>query len=384
MTTDVRTLLHGAADTPTRDPDITRALATAHARRRRARGLGALAAVVVIALGVGALLVGGGGDGSRVAIGPRQGAVEIPSGWRTIHADPGLSMSIPSDWVETDTGILRFESIGYHSLGAGSAPGLLDPRGCEADLPLSFGTVVLVQEVPSDPAVLLRDPDISPPLVDRPTDFTSSEPLLLGYCDTPNAIALREWLIRDQSRRSFMLLLYTRAADGDDSDQVTLGERVLNTLRVEPLGAPPTTTVPLTTTPAPPSVALPTITTLPTFVPSTDDERAIQALVERWLGGDHTEESQRAVIEDAESILDALRQGLAQYPDRLPYYTGSLDALAFEGPDRASIRFTLYYKGQPAYTRDGDVVRVDGQWKVTRATECAFLAQGGIACPPPS
>jgi hypothetical protein len=119
-------------------------------------------------------------------------------------------------------------------------------------------------------------------------------------------------------------------------------------------------------------------------VASTDDERAIQALVERWLGGDHTEESQRATIEDADSILDALRQGLAQYPDRLPFYTGSLDALTLKGPDRASIRFTLSYKGQPAYTRDGDVVRVDGQWKVTRATECAFLALGGINCPPPT
>jgi hypothetical protein len=121
---------------------------------------------------------------------------------------------------------------------------------------------------------------------------------------------------------------------------------------------------------------------VPAFVASTDDERAIQELVERWLGGEHTEESQRAAIEDADSILEALRQGLAQYPDRLPFYTGSLDALTFEGVDRASIRFTLYYKGQPAYTRDGEVVRLDGQWKVTRETECAFLALGGIKCPP--
>jgi hypothetical protein len=384
MTTDVRTLLHGAAEAPSGGPDITRALATAHARRRRARGLGALAAVVVVALGVGALLVGGGGDGSRVAIGPRQGAVEVPSGWRTIHADPGLSMSIPPDWVETDTGILRFESIGYHSLGAGSAPGLLDPRGCEGDLPLSLGTVVVVQEVPDDPAVLLRDPDISPPLVDRPTDFTSSEPLQLGYCDTPNAIALREWLIRDQSGRYFMLLLYTRAADGDDSDQVTLGERVLNTLRIEPLGAS-TTTTPLTTTPAPPSLAPPTITTVPAFAPTTDDERAIQELFEAWLR-DHPDDDTRRMVEDADALLPSIHEGLAQHtPEDLAQYSGSVSAIRMLDADHAEVQYTLLHGGQPQFgLRTGTAVRIDGRWMVSRATECALLSLGGITCPPPS
>ena len=99
MTTDVRTLLHDAADAPTRGPDIGGALQRARDRRRRRRGVGALVAVVVIALVTGAVaLGGGGGDDARVAIGPRQGVSEIPDGWKTVHADPGITVSVPATW----------------------------------------------------------------------------------------------------------------------------------------------------------------------------------------------------------------------------------------------------------------------------------------------
>jgi hypothetical protein len=435
MTTDVRTLLHDAADTPTRDPDITRALATAHARRRRARGLGALAAVVVIALGAGAFALGSAGDdGASVAIGPRQTGSTIPDGWNEVTADPGISIAIPPEWNSYDFGRT---DVAERRIAVGTSDpeeqfpfACADPRVDPATIP--GGTWISVWEYPADSQSVVSPADGSVrPVELRPSTFAGRS---TAECDTgvftdmafrdAGRVFLARVVVRPSLSEARLELkaqlealhsqinglipqvaghppneanlsaqlraleneysnLYDRYALRGSDPAVELAAQVLDTLRVERIGVS-SPTLPVTTTPVPPSVALPTITTLPTFAPSTDDERAIQALVERWLGGDHTEESQRATIEDADSILDALRQGLAQYPDRLPFYTGSLDALAFEGPDRASMRLTLYYKRQPAYTRDGDVVRVDGQWKVTRATECAFLAQGGITCPPPS
>jgi hypothetical protein len=380
-------------------------------------------------------LGGGGDDGTSVAIGPHQTRSDIPDGWKELTADPGISIAIPPEWNSYDFGRA---DVAERRIAVGTSDpeeqfpfACADPRVDPATIP--GGTWISMWEYPADSQSVVSPTDGSVrPVELRPSTFAGRS---TAECDTgvftdvafrdagrvflarvvvrpslsearlelkaqlealqsqigalipqvaghpPNEASLSAQLRALQHEYSN---LYDRYAQRGSDPAVELAAQVLDTLRIEPLGGSSTTTVPVTTMPVPPSVALPTITTLPAFVPSTDDERAIQALVERWLGGDHTEESQRSTIEDADSILDALRQGLAQYPDRLPFYTGSLDALSFESPDRASIRFTLYYKGQPAYTRDGDVVRVDGQWKVTRATECAFLAQGGITCPPPS
>src|SRR4051812_39144388 len=96
MTTDVRTLLHDTAESPSRPPDLGAAMQRARARGRRHRGFGALAAVVVAALVVGALALGSdGGDGAPVAIGTRQAGSDVPEGWKQIQSNQGITIAIP-------------------------------------------------------------------------------------------------------------------------------------------------------------------------------------------------------------------------------------------------------------------------------------------------
>lgn len=387
MTTDVRTLLHDAAATPERAADIERALQSARTRRRRERGFSALAAVVVLALVVGVFAIGSGsGDETQVGIGIREAGSDIPDGWQTFTTERGLSISTPPGWkVESPSSTpIGQPVLIVDDLGAGDDE-ILAACTTSSDPAASRpapGSMVRVFEFSADVTQVPGTNNDALPVIDRPESFAGA---LVPGSSTPCPYARSEQIAFREGGRAFLASVVSVFPDAaEEQARMRLGTQVLDTLRIEPARATPVEEPVTTTTPSSPAITQLPATTLPPFTPTTDDERAISELVQRWLGGEHTEESQRATIEDADSILDAIRQGLAQYPDRLPFYTGSLDALTFKGPDRASIRFTLYYKGQPAYTRDGDVVRVDGQWKVTRATECAFLAQGGITCPPPS
>jgi hypothetical protein len=127
MTTDVRTLLHGAAEAPERAPDIDGAIRSARDRRRRRRGLSALAAVVVLALVGGALVLGGGGgaDGARVAIGQTS---SVPDGWKSVSG-PGISMAIPPDWDSYDFGQAGGQRAAL-SVGTGPLPSNGVPAAC--------------------------------------------------------------------------------------------------------------------------------------------------------------------------------------------------------------------------------------------------------------
>ena len=135
----------------------------------------------------------------------------------------------------------------------------------------------------------------------------------------------------------------------------------------------------------PPSITTPltTITTLPPFVPSTTDEQQINDLFVAWLR-DHPDDETRAIVEDADALLDSIHQGLAQHtPDDLAKYSGTVSAIRMLDADHAEVQYTLLHDGQPQFgLRTGVAVRIDGRWKVSRATECALLSLGGITCPP--
>jgi hypothetical protein len=437
MTTDVRTLLHAAADTPTRDADITRALATAHARRRRARGLGAIAAVVVIALGVGAIALGGGGDDeANVAIGPHQTRSDIPDGWKELTADPGISIAIPPEWNSYDFGRA---DVAERRIAVGTSDpeeqfpfACADPRVDPATIP--GGTWISMWEYPADSQSVVSPTDGSVrPVELRPSTFAGRS---TAECDTgvftdvafrdagrvflarvvvrtslsearlelkaqlealqsqigalipqvaghpPNEASLSAQLRALQHEYSN---LYDRYAQRGSDPAVELAAQVLDTLRIEPLGGSSTTTVPVTTMPVPPSVALPTITTLPAFVPSTDDEKAIADLVVRWL---HYQDDDgiRATIVDADSLLDATHEGMRQYEKNLPDgYTGRIESLHLNDASHADFVFTLFLHGGPLYSHlTAHAVKVDGRWMITRDSQCSLLSLGSITCPPPS
>jgi hypothetical protein len=389
MTTDVRTLLHDAADTPTRDPDITRALATAHARRRRARGLGALAAVIVIALGVGAIALGSGGDdGARVAIGPRQTGSTIPDDWQTITTDAGVSIAVPPGWTSEPpsttpigTPLVNVSDLADDA-GDVLASCTMEAHRDPAVLPSSPGSLISVWEFPGDSTQVPDVANATLDVVDRPDTFTGA--LVPGPNECKGA-RYDQLAFRDAGRVFLVRVVSVFPTAEDEQARLRLAAQVLDTLRVEPFGGSTTTVPSTTTTPAAASVPLPTITTLPAFVPSTDDERAIQELFEAWLR-DHPDDDTRRIVEDADALLGAIHQGLAQHtPQDLALYSGTVSAIRMLDADHAEVQYTLLHGGQPQFgLRTGIAVRIDGRWMVSRATECALLSLGGITCPPPS
>ena len=163
-----------------------------------------------------------------------------------------------------------------------------------------------------------------------------------------------------------------------------LGNQVLNSLRVSPLEPAttvPATTVPATAVPSPGAFPLPA-TTAPPFVPATTDEQEINHLFVEWQRV-HTDDEIRTFVEDAESLLDAIHEGMAQHSESdLAKYSGVVNAIRMIDADHASVDYTLLFAGQPQFgVRTGTAVRVGGVWKVSRDTECALLALGNVSCP---
>ena len=69
----------------------------------------------------------------------------------------------------------------------------------------------------------------------------------------------------------------------------------------------------------------------------------------------------------------------------LTKYSGRVEAVRMIDAAHATVDYTLLFGGQAQFgTRTGTAVKIDGAWKVSRDTECALLALGGITCPPRS
>jgi hypothetical protein len=416
MTADVRTLLHTAAAAPSRGPDVEGARRRARDRRRRRRGLGALAAVVVLALATGAFALGnGGGDRARVAIGPRQSAPQVPDGWTTIHADGGFTLAVPPGWDEHDFGdtpvAQKRVSVGTSAPGDTSVVTACTATGQNPTVP---GTWLSIWEYPSSAAtseVTLPGGDVGTPggdgsIPERPADFADAPPVngrcpFVGNAPAGDLAASFEYFWFRDAGRVFLartVVAYPPSATPDVEAAPRLFEarQVLDTLRVEPLVASTSTTpttAPTTSTTAPttstvPSIVstpLPTITTQPPFVPSTTDEQQINDLFVAWLR-DHPDDQTRILVEDADALLDAIHQGLAQHTaDDLAQYSGTVSAIRMLDDDHAEVQYMLLHAGQSQFgLRTGVAARIDGRWMVSRATECALLSLGGISCPPAS
>jgi hypothetical protein len=178
--------------------------------------------------------------------------------------------------------------------------------------------------------------------------------------------------------------------DAAQRAQLELGIRVLDTLQVEP--APgwtqedpsATSTTVATTTPKTPIDGTPTpTTTAAPFVPTTADEQAIQDVFLRWMDN-YTDDDFRALVEDADAILPAIHEGLAQHsPEDLDKYSGTVSSVRMLDADHAEVQYTSLFAGSPMFgLRNGVAVRIDGRWLVSRATMCSMLSLGGITCPP--
>jgi hypothetical protein len=228
------------------------------------------------------------------------------------------------------------------------------------------------------------------PVSDRPATFQRAN-WEGGGC--PGA-GYDELAFRDAGRVFLARISVVVTPDGDVAALQRVGLQVLDTLHVDPLDGVTTTTTPSTTPPTAPATTDPTLVTLPSpttptaappFVPTTDDENAIVDLFVAWLR-DHPDDETRLIVEDADALLPAIHQGLAQHSaDDLAKYSGTVSDIRMLDADHAEVQYTLLHDGQPQFgLRTGTAVRIDGTWMVSRATECALLSLGGIVCPPAS
>jgi hypothetical protein len=388
MTGDVRTLLHDTAETPSREPDIGAALRTARDRRRRRRGFSTLAAVLVTALVTGALVLGGGsGDEARVAIGPRQVGSAIPEGWQPITTDSGVSLSVPPGWKSESTSATPIGTPMVNvSESANDTEDVLlactmhrDP----ASPPTSPASLLTLWEVPADSTQVTDVANGTLDVVDRPVSFAGA--LVPGPNECHGA-RYDQLAFQDAGRVFLVRVVSVYPTAADEEVRLALAARVLDTLRVQPLEAATTTTAPATTT-TPTATVVPGVTA-PTsaapFVPNTDDERAIVALVARWLTF-QSDDGIRETLIDADSILDLIHEGTRQYQMNMPDgYSGELQSLQFDDATHARFTFTLLLHGQPLYmNQQGEAVKIDGRWMMTRQSECSLLALGQLICPPP-
>jgi hypothetical protein len=379
MTTDVRTLLHDTAAVPERGPDIERAMRTARARRRR-RGIGALVAVVVLALVVGVVALGsGGGEGASVAVAPRQtgaGSAVVPTGWKTIAADPGITIAVPPEWnaestSETNIGtpVLNLVSLDTDVnmfLGACATGHPL------ASTPSKAGSILTLWEFP---AASQQVPDVTNTLtdvVDRPTSFAGE---LIPGTNECTGVRYDQLAFRDSGRVFLVRVVSVFPAPAEEAARLALAAQVLDTLRISPVEEA-TTTEPVTG-------SLPATTGAPPFVATTDDEREITALIGRWLYFQSDDEIRDTIV-GADSILDLVHEGMQEYRVNAPDgYSGDVHSLALSDATHATFEFTLLLHGSPLSTNQrGAAVKVDGRWMITRESECSLLALGQLICPP--
>ncbi len=379
MTTDVRTLLHDAADAPIRAPDLDHARQSARSRRRRQRGVGALVAVVVIALVTGFVAIGGDdGDNARVAIAPRQTGSEIPDGWKTITADPGITIFAPSEWkvLPPDTTPIGAPVLSLDNLpvGADDVLAACTMGRTPTTAPDAVGSLINMWEFPAGSTEVPGTNNDTVQVVDRPTSFAGA--LTPGPGDCPGADS-GQIAFRDAGRVFLVRAVIVFPSDTDREERLALVGQVLDTLRIDPLETVTTNTLPVTTT-LPPATA----TTASPFVPTTADEQQIRDLFVAWLRN-HPDDETRAIIEDGDALLDVIHQGLAQHsPEDLTKYSGTVQAVRMLDADHAEVEYTLLFDGHPQFgLRTGVAVRIDGQWRVSRATECALLSLGGLSCP---
>jgi hypothetical protein len=149
-----------------------------------------------------------------------------------------------------------------------------------------------------------------------------------------------------------------------------------------------TTTAATASTSTPPSststsTTLPSPSTATTSSADAADIDAIRAVFLRWMNAENRDDI-TAYVEDAASILDAHRQGLAQHtPEDLAKYSGRVDSIQMIDATHADVVYTILWDRTPQYAfQPGQAVKIDGTWMVSRDTVCALLKYGGITCPP--
>ncbi len=114
-----------------------------------------------------------------------------------------------------------------------------------------------------------------------------------------------------------------------------------------------------------------------------DAKNAIHTAFLNWINA-HPHDDVGDYVEDAPSIINSLRQGMAQHTaSDLAKYSGRIESVEMTDTTHAAVRYSILFDGYPQYANQpGEAIKIDGVWKVSRETVCHLLTFGGITCPP--
>lgn len=110
------------------------------------------------------------------------------------------------------------------------------------------------------------------------------------------------------------------------------------------------------------------------------DEEQIAEVFRTFIGGPDLD-TRVLLIEDGE----ALRETLSEEPNGQgsQSYSARVDRVQLVDDTHAVVTYSLVANGSVLLsTQQGEAVKVDGTWKMSRASYCALVARGGITCPP--
>jgi hypothetical protein len=112
------------------------------------------------------------------------------------------------------------------------------------------------------------------------------------------------------------------------------------------------------------------------------EEAAIANVFTTWISGPGVDATV-PLIEDG----DALRATLSQVPAgsaNAQKHAARVDAITLVDDTHAHVTFSIVDENSNVVlgNQQGAAVKIDGTWRVSRATYCALVSRGGIQCPP--
>jgi len=355
-----------------------------------AAAVATVAVLVTVVAGVVAA-TGGSESPTRVAIGTRDEGSSTPDGWTRRNLGDGTSIAVPPDWQPvSDQSPTNPQLLGAVGTTEPAVTGTLTACVIGGATPTVSGTWLSIYEYPdAQPASTLPDPTGTGEYY--PSAFTERRATFelpsaggfTGQCDatTPDTVTpeapTNAFVIFPFSENGRLFLARIVTTANPNGDGLARGVEILNTFRLAPDAT--ATTAPSTTTLTPTTTTTPTATT----PGASDNEAQIRAVYLAWIDA-QPKDAIDAYVEDAASIADAHRQGIAQHtPAELANYAGRVDTVTLTDDTHADVTYSILYAGQVQFNQlPGHAVKIDAKWYVTRETVCDLLTHGGITCPP--
>ena len=180
---------------------------------------------------------------------------------------------------------------------------------------------------------------------------------------------------------SVALVLVATACGSDAEPSATAAAAPTTTASAPTTTA--TTTPPTTTTLAPTTTEAEASAEPAAIVPGEDAD--VDAVVEAYaivFDSATTYEEKLPYLVEPEGLEDTV----ADYAETGELFDGvavEATAVSIEG-DAAVIRYSLLFGGNPTYTDlEGDAVRTDAGWQITRSMFCDLMTSARVGCPLP-